>query len=52
MTPIIYGDEGISLPSRGLLQHTVSDHVGRGEPFGLILCDVDRFKLINYSLGH
>ncbi len=41
----------ISIPSRGALQQTVATRMELGKRFGLILCDVDRFRLINYSFG-
>ncbi len=50
MAPVSDHDDGI--PDRSALRQTVSEHIRRGAPFGLILCDIDRFKLINYSLGH
>ncbi|MDA8361504.1 MAG: bifunctional diguanylate cyclase/phosphodiesterase [Gammaproteobacteria bacterium] len=52
MTLITHNDDGTSTPGRSLLRQKVCERVARGEPFGLILCDIDRFKLINYSLGH
>ncbi len=51
MTLIMDNEDGTNLPCRSLLRQTISERVARREPFGLILCDVDRFKLINYSLG-
>lgn len=41
----------ISIPSRGALQQTVANRMALGNRFGLILCDIDRFRLINYSFG-
>lgn len=41
----------ISIPSRGALQQTVATRMELGKRFGLILCDIDRFRLINYSFG-
>ncbi|MHB1567511.1 MAG: EAL domain-containing protein [Acidiferrobacter sp.] len=43
--------ESVCIPSRTALQQTVIERAANGQPFGLVLCDVDRFKLINYSLG-
>lgn len=43
--------ESVGIPSRTALQRTVIERAANGQPFGLVLCDVDRFKLINYSLG-
>ncbi|MHB8254156.1 MAG: EAL domain-containing protein [Acidiferrobacter sp.] len=43
--------DAISIPSRAALQQTVAAHMNLGKPFGLVLCDIDRFKLINYSFG-
>ena len=41
----------VSIPSRAALQQTVATRMELGQRFGVILCDIDRFKLINYSLG-
>ena len=41
----------ISIPSRDALQQTVVMRMELGKRFGLILCDIDRFRLINYSFG-
>ena len=41
----------ISIPSRAALQQTVATRMELGKRFGLVLCDIDRFKLINYSFG-
>ncbi len=43
--------DSISLPSRAALHETVTARMEYGQRFGLILCDIDRFRLINYSLG-
>lgn len=43
--------DSISIPSRATLSQAVAARMGLKQPFGLILCDIDRFKLINYSLG-
>lgn len=43
--------KSISVPSRGALQQTVTNRMALGKRFGLILCDIDRFRLINYSFG-
>ena len=43
--------DSISVPSRAALQQTVATRMELGKRFGVILCDIDRFKLINYSLG-
>jgi len=43
--------DSISIPSRAVLQQTVATRMDLGKSFGLVLCDVDRFRLINYSFG-
>ncbi len=43
--------DSISVPSRAALQQTVATRMALGKRFGVILCDIDRFRLINFSLG-
>lgn len=43
--------DSIAVPSRAALQQTVATRMELGKRFGLVLCDIDRFKLINYSFG-
>ena len=45
-------DSLTELPNRHHLVETVSDCVQAGEPFALLLLDLDRFKEINDALGH
>ncbi len=43
--------ESVSVPSRAALQQTVATRMALGKRFAVVLCDIDRFRLINYSLG-
>ena len=45
-------DSLTDLPNRHDLVETVSARVASGEPFALLLLDLDRFKEINDALGH
>jgi diguanylate cyclase (GGDEF)-like protein len=44
------------LPNRGHFQHqlstTIAQHARRKQAFSLVIIDLDRFKLINDSMGH
>ncbi|GAB2689891.1 putative bifunctional diguanylate cyclase/phosphodiesterase [Thalassiella azotivora] len=40
------------LPNRELFRRRVTEATRRGEPFAVVLVDLDRFKAVNDSLGH
>jgi diguanylate cyclase (GGDEF)-like protein len=49
-------DSLTGLPNRRAMEKQLSFHVARvkrgGKPFSVLLCDVDRFKLVNDNYGH
>jgi diguanylate cyclase len=40
------------LPNRRAFEEAFADHVARGAPLCLAVCDVDRFKRVNDQFGH
>ncbi|HEY0168890.1 MAG TPA: EAL domain-containing protein [Jatrophihabitans sp.] len=40
------------LPNRTLLQELLAGYLNSGRPAGVLYCDLDRFKIVNDSLGH
>jgi diguanylate cyclase (GGDEF)-like protein/PAS domain S-box-containing protein len=40
------------LPNRTMLEELLSGYLCSGEPAGVLYCDLDRFKIVNDSLGH
>ncbi|MBN9335000.1 EAL domain-containing protein [Devosia sp.] len=49
---LAYYDALTGLPNRGRYNQLLSDHIEAGEPFGLILLDIDHLKAINDTIGH
>ncbi len=47
-----FHDELTGLHNRASLMHYLEDLLGRGGRPSLLFCDMDRFKIINDSLGH
>ncbi len=47
-----FHDSLTGLPNRNYLLETLSDAVARGKEYAVLLIDLDRFTLINESLGH
>jgi diguanylate cyclase (GGDEF)-like protein/PAS domain S-box-containing protein len=40
------------LPNRTLLEELLAGYLDAGRPAGVLYCDLDRFKVVNDSLGH
>ncbi|MDQ1743951.1 MAG: hypothetical protein QOE23_2290 [Pseudonocardiales bacterium] len=40
------------LPNRTMLQELLAGYLDAGRPAGVLYCDLDRFKIVNDSLGH
>ncbi len=40
------------LPNRTLLEELLAGYLGDGRQAGVLYCDLDRFKIVNDSLGH
>jgi diguanylate cyclase (GGDEF)-like protein/PAS domain S-box-containing protein len=40
------------LPNRTLLEELLAGYLDTGRPAGVLYCDLDRFKIVNDSLGH
>ena len=40
------------LPNRTLLEELLAGYLHAGRPAGVLYCDLDRFKIVNDSLGH
>jgi diguanylate cyclase (GGDEF)-like protein/PAS domain S-box-containing protein len=40
------------LPNRTMLEELLSGYLRCGKPAGVLYCDLDRFKIVNDSLGH
>lgn len=49
---LAYFDALTGLPNRGRFNELLAERVAVGQPFGLILLDIDRLKLVNDSVGH
>ncbi|MBV9822457.1 MAG: EAL domain-containing protein, partial [Actinobacteria bacterium] len=45
-------DSLTELPNRTLLQELLAAALAAGRPTGVLYCDLDRFKIVNDSLGH
>ncbi|MBV9594017.1 MAG: EAL domain-containing protein [Actinobacteria bacterium] len=41
-----------NLPNRLLLEERLGSYLRAGQPAGVLFCDLDRFKIVNDSLGH
>lgn len=49
---LAYFDVLTGLPNRGHFNAALAERILVGEPFGLILLDIDHLKLVNDSIGH
>jgi diguanylate cyclase (GGDEF)-like protein len=49
---LAYYDVLTGLPNRGHFNEVLECRIGKGEPFGIILLDIDHLKLVNDSVGH
>ncbi|MEO7261280.1 MAG: EAL domain-containing protein [Jatrophihabitantaceae bacterium] len=45
-------DSLTELPNRTLLEELLAGYLSSGRPVGVLYCDLDRFKIVNDSLGH
>ena len=45
-------DSLTELPNRTLLEELLAGYLASGQPAGVLYCDLDRFKIVNDSLGH
>jgi diguanylate cyclase (GGDEF)-like protein/PAS domain S-box-containing protein len=45
-------DSLTELPNRSLLEELLAGYLASGQPAGVLYCDLDRFKIVNDSLGH
>ena len=49
---LAYFDVLTGLPNRGHFNELLTRSIGMGEPFGLLLVDIDHLKLVNDTVGH
>lgn len=49
---LAFDDQLTGLPNRLRLSQSLVQEIGRGEPFAVVMIDIDRFKYINDYLGY
>ena len=49
---LAYYDALTGLPNRGHFNDLLSAAIAKGQPFGLLLVDIDHLKLVNDTVGH
>lgn len=49
---LAYFDALTNLPNRGHFNELLANFIRHGEPFGLLLADIDHLKVVNDTLGH
>ena len=49
---LAYYDVLTGLPNRGHFAELLARHIAVGEPFGLLLADIDHLKIVNDTIGH